>query len=254
MEAHDQPASDIDLGSGGAEDPFAHVPPDPLAEGDLPPGVQPGSLPGDNPSEEPQPDEILADPEEQDTSPGDEEEYPAAEEPQAEPEPERGVETHSDDPGASGPTTDEEAPAETTEAETDEQPEPETPVARSDAKEKAAEKSEPTEKPKSSKRRGKAKKAKTKSETAATRGYVILRMGSETGEWNEAFERPDPDSEEPFVLESRNGTTALRSAYRLLSESEQEPQEYMLVCVPRNMWQVKKVAGRVHRQTAISVG
>lgn len=232
MEASETPAtSDVDLSNGGGDDPFAHVPPDPLADPDLPPGVQPGSLPGDNPSEleplaeegdeplvEPTPEEILEEPEERDASP-DEEDYPQGE----------------------GPVV------------PDEQPEPETPVAGSDPKEKAAVAPEPEE-PKAPKRQRKAKKPKEKKATASSRGYVILREGSEPGVWQEAFERPDPQEEEPFVLDHRNGTTALRAAYRMLSEAEEKPQEYVLVCVPRKLWNVKKVRGRVHKQTAIQVG
>ena len=242
MEAHEQATSDVDLGGEAADDPFKDVPPDPLADGDLPPGVIQGSLPGDNPSEmepeaeagdpEPEPGEFMEEPEERDDLIPDEEEAPAAEVPDDKPdalaEPEAEPETHP-------------------------QPEPETPVAGSGSGEKSADPPKP-EKPKAAKRQSKAKKGKGKKQSSQTREYVILRKGVEPGEWREAFERPDPDSDEPFVLESRNGTTALRAAYRLLSEAESEPQEYLLICVPRNMWQIKKVAGRVHRQTAISVG
>jgi nucleotide-binding universal stress UspA family protein len=88
---------------------------------------------------------------------------------------------------------------------------------------------------------------------AGVRGYVILREGAEPGEWIEAFDRPDPESDEPFVMMQRNGTAAVRKAYRMLSEGESDPQEYVLMPIPRKLFQPKRVAGRVHKQTAISV-
>jgi hypothetical protein len=244
MEASDQ----------AAPDPFRDVPADPLAEAneELPPGVLPGTLGGDNPSElepvagEPQPDEILVDPEESSTD-GDaitsipeeskpievsdeQEALPMDEEPEPVPEPQP------------------ETPVEGSTAGEESAPQPEPP-----APEETTPKGTKTE-AKSSKPKRKAKKSSGKKDTASVRGYVVLRAGENPGEWMEAFERPANNPDEPFVLEHRNGTTALRAAYRMLAEIEKEPQEFLLVCVPRKLWNPKLVQGRIHKQTAISIG
>lgn len=234
MEAHDV-TSEVDLGPDENSDPFAGVEADPLADPLVEAGVQQGSLQGDNPSElEPVAEE----------DPGPEEE---PEPPSLVPDEERPADVPDED----------EAPvAEADEPEHEAPEDPETPVAETPpGEESAVEPEEPkAEKPKRKTRKSSKKKDPDAEPAPAKRGYVILRAGAEPGIWQEAFERPNADSEEPFVLEHRNGTTALRAAYRMLSDAEKEPQDYVLVCVPRKLWNVKKVAGRVHKQTAISVG
>lgn len=182
---------------------------------DLPPGVEYGELPGDNPSE--------MDPEERDASP-DEEEYPAGE-----------------------AALEEEAIAEADGASEEQGADLEIGVPESDVEttpEAEAATSPPPKKTKSKK----GKKGET-----GIRGYVILRPSSgEVGKWEEVFERSNPD--EPFKIMQRSATLALRTAYRLLTEDEAEPQEYELLPIPEGLWKPKKVQGRVHKQTAISVG
>lgn len=228
MEEADRQGTDIDLseGNGAVEDPFADVPPDPLAEEGLPPGVSAGSLPGENPSEaedggepivEPEEGEFLPDPEAE--TEGEDLEDPAPEEPAT------GVE--------GSPAHEAEHEAEAEEA-----------------------KAEPEEKKKETRRKSRRSRKKKESSPAGAspiRGYVILMKGEAEGSWVEAFERPGPDRDRPFVVQQRNSTAALRKAYRLLSENEDEPQEFLLVSVPEKLWSPKLVAGRVHRQTAISV-
>lgn len=233
MDTPDTSAADIDLGGAPAEDPFAeeNLPPDPLADGELPPGVEQGSLAGDNPSEEPE-EEVVPD-EERDASQDEDEEPVAAVE---EPEPPTSPPADEPDPIA---------------AEADEPDEPETPVAESEDGEASALEPEPPKPPSKPKSRKKAAKATGKS---ITRGYVILRPGAEPGEWVEAFERPDPNEEAPFMVEARNSESAKRKAYRLLSEDLEGPQEYVLNPIPEKLWKPTRVSGRVHKQVAITVG
>jgi hypothetical protein len=221
MEANEQPTSDVDLGAEAPDDPFKEIPPDPLADEDLPPGVLPGKLEGDNPSEEdeePQadPGEFLEEPDE----PDDADEDPA---PVEEPEPEPEAEPEEETPKA------EEIP----------EPEPDKPEPKAKPKTKAKSKAK------------KSKPSKTKKENGP-REYMILREGAEAGQWHEAFQG-EPVGE-PFFVEARNANLALKAAYELLSEAEQSPEEYMLICVPRSAWRVRKVAGQVRKQTSISIG
>lgn len=238
METPETPApADIDLGGGSPADPFAeeNLPPDPL-EGELPPGVEQGSLGGDNPSEEPE-EEVV--PEEERDASQDEEEEPV------------GESSTTGDDITSIPPEDEPEEPEPIAAE-----EPATGVPDSPDGEKSASPEPAAGEPKPEPQKPKRKKSAKKAATPGIRGYVILRVGADPGDWTEAFERPDPDDDEPFVLEARNGTSALRKAYRMLSEADEAeaPQEYLLVPVPKKLWNPKLVKGRVHRQEAISVG
>lgn len=231
MEAHDTTGNDVDPFEGIEPDPLADPMPDVLAEA----GVEQGSLGGDNPSElEPVPD-----------VPAQVEELGAEVDAGPEEEPVPPPSLVPDEDEAAAPVAEEESVLPPEEPEV-----PETPVAESEP-DVAPEDPPEVEKIPASRPKSKAKKPASKKDTAI-RGYVILREGAEPGQWQEAFQREDAD--EPYVLEARNGTTALRAAYRMLAEAETEPQDYTLVCIPRKLWNVKKVTGRVHKQTAISVG
>lgn len=204
----EEPGTGIDLGGEAPGDAWDGAE-DPLAEGELPPGVELGELPGDNPSEE---EEIPADPDDRDAAPDPDEEYPQAE---------------------AGEPDDVGVPAEPPEVEEAE----------------LAEAKEVEEKPK---RKGRKKgKGKKSSSNNGMRGYIILREGSRPGTWAEVFEREDPDK--PVTITQRNGKAALREAYRLLAAEESEPQSYKLLAIPETQWTLREVAGRVHKQTAISI-
>jgi hypothetical protein len=84
------------------------------------------------------------------------------------------------------------------------------------------------------------------------RPYVILKSGSGKGAWAEAFDREDKDK--PFQINARNTEAALRKAYRMLTENEEEPQSYTLVPIPASHFKPTPVRGRQMKQTAISVG
>lgn len=244
MEASEHPVgTDVDLGENGATpDPFADIEPDPLAD-DLPPGVVPGELPGENPSEMP--------PEGEEVPEGE----AVSDDPLLSPEDGEFLQEPDEERDASQDEEDEpvgEASA-SDEPEQAEEAEPLTPVEGSAVPETSQ--GEPEKPKRGSRRKGGSGKKKARARADSTqRGYVILRAGDEPGTWLEAFERPDGSKDDPFVLFQRNSTAALRKAYRLLSESDEEPQSYTLAAVPEKLWNPKPVAGRVHKQTAISVG
>lgn len=248
MEASETPPESVDLGGEEAEetDPFADVPAEPIPteeETALPEGVEEGSLGGDNPSDVP-PEEPV---------PAEETEVPGATEPEVEvqePEPEPEIEIEEPEPEA-----EHEVPAEPeTPVEETEEPDstPPLPDAAEGNEQEEPDQPEAKPKPKPKRKRGKGKgKSKAKSGGGnEERGYVIV-VGNGKGMWTEAF--PSEEVGKPFILKARNGTIALRRAYRKLTEEDDSPGDYTLVAMPEVYFRPKKVAGRVHRQTAISI-
>lgn len=267
MEASETPTPDpTEVEPTDTEDPFADVPADPTAGGEgepLPPGVEQGTLAGDNPSqehptEEPEEGEPLPP---EDPVPAEEEPVEAPEEPtepaaEVEPSPDPEDEEQPESPSEEvTPLPDEEPEVEAEQPETEPQPEPETEVPDKEettgASPSATEDPEP-EKPKRSRRRSSPKKGKD------DREYVVLKQtGKRT--WEEAFAQDAKGEhlktgkkDEPTVVVARNGESALRRAYKLLADHD-NPSNYVLVATPSPYFRPKKVDGRVHKQTAISI-
>lgn len=262
MEASETTPTPDPIETPATEDPFADVPADVTgAEEPLPPGVEQGTLGGDNPSqehptEEPEEGEPLP-PEE--PVPADEEPVEAPEEPtepaaEVEPSPDPEDDEQPEPPSEEVvPLPDEEPEVEAEQPEPEPQPEPETEVEGSEAKEKSAETSgqDKPDKPKRS-RRSSPKKGKD------DREYVVLKQtGKRT--WEEAFAQDAKGDhlktgkkDEPTVVVARNGESALRRAYKLLADHD-NPSNYVLVATPSPYFRPKKVDGRVHKQTAISI-
>lgn len=219
------------------DDPFAETPSDPLTdEGDLPPGVEPGSLGGENPTAEgedevaePEPGEFMEDPEELPAE-GDEEDYPPEAEADVAPVSEGDDIDETSDEEA-GTTVEDSDPPSDDEPEADE-PEADEPEAKPEAEAKPEVEDEPTAED-------------------GRRGYVILKGSEQQGVWEEAFPRKGR-SKKPATLQARNGSAALRAAYRKLTDDGEG--DFVLVAVPAKLFNPKPVSGERMGGIAIKVG
>lgn len=260
MEASEAPTPDPTELPDTEGDPFADVEPDPLAgteEGEpLPPGVEEGSLGGVNPSEEAA--RIKA--EEEAAAEGLQD--PEAELGMEEPEPEEGEPlppaeaVPADEEPVEVPAEPGEPAAEEPAPEPEPEPEPETPPeeapeAETPVEGKEAEAEEPKKPKGRSRKKGGGKKRAPANGAKGDREYVILKQVGPM-QWEEAFERTKKDT--PAILKARNGTVALRRAYHKLTEGQEEPADFTLVASPEAYFRPKPVNGRVHKQTAITIG
>lgn len=85
--------------------------------------------------------------------------------------------------------------------------------------------------------------SRAKAGGAPTRNYVVFER--------QAFEEDQqPYFVEVHRVEARNGTNALRKAYKALERIEATT----LVVVPESMWQPKAVRGKVRESIAVEIG
>jgi hypothetical protein len=224
-------ADDVEFGT---DDVFAEIESDPLAEEELPPGVQEAELPGDDgdPLAEPAPGEFLEEPEEPEL-PGEEEALAAAA--AAEPDPKA-----PPAPPPAPPEPEPEPPAEPPAPPPEPEPAPENPPAAAEPE------PEPDPKPKAApKKRGKAKAKAKKGEKkprATTREYVVL------------YEIEGGFAIGATVI-ARSPTVALEEAFPELVKLTGQDVFSKVVAVPSTNWKpVGPMSGKQEVRSRISIG